>query len=284
MIVLRELAPAKLNLYLHVTGKRPDGYHLLDSLVVFADIADKLEVTPADKIALSIVGPYADRIDAKDNSVLKAADVLRTHFKIKTGAALTLHKNLPVGAGLGGGSADAAAALKLLARFWKVKPAVQELHKLGLPLGADVPVCLHSTASYVSGIGEVVEPSPVVTGLYAVLVNTGEPLLTAAVFAQHGEAFSSAMRHPHSFDSPEACVQFLQKSKNDLQNTAVKLMPGIKEALGALGETKECALARMSGSGGTCFGLFTDQKTAQEAAQKLAEVHPEWWVKAATLR
>jgi len=284
MIVLRELAQAKINLYLHVTGKRADNYHLLDSLVVFADAGDKLEVIPADTLTLSIKGPYATHVPEGDNSVLKAADALGRHCGVKTGAAMTLHKHLPTGAGMGGGSADAAAALRLLSRFWKVKPTPQELHKLALSLGADVPACLRGGALYVSGIGEALEAGPALAGLHIVLASPGKPLLTRDAFAAHKGAFSSPPRHPHAFASKDALIQFLQKTKNDLQPTAIKLMPEIGTVLAALGEEEECLLARMTGSGSACFGCFADQLSAQNAAQQLSERHPTWWVKATTVQ
>jgi 4-diphosphocytidyl-2-C-methyl-D-erythritol kinase len=284
MIVLRELAKAKINFYLHVTGKRPDNYHVLDSLVAFSDVGDKLEIIPADEITVTVTGPFAEVVPAKDNSVIKAAQALKTQFKVTHGAAITLHKNLPAGAGLGGGSADAAAALRLLSRFWKLKPTAPELHKISIGLGADVPACLRSTTLYVGGIGETLESGPVMAGLPIVLVYPGKPLLTRDVFMAHKAAFSSAPRHPHAFAERNALIQFLQKNKNDLQSTAITLLPEIGKALDALKTEQGCQLARMTGSGSTCFGCFSDISEAQAAAQKIAEKNPSWWVKPAVIQ
>ena len=284
MIVLRELAKAKINFYLHVTGKRADNYHLLDSLIAFCNLGDKLEVISGDEITVTVTGEFAEAVPAKDNSVIKAALALKTQFKVSQGAAITLHKHLPAGAGLGGGSADAAAALRLLTRFWKIKPAAPELYKIALSLGADVPACLRSTSLYVGGVGETLESGPPLTGLPVVLVNPGKPLITRDVFAAHKLTTSSAPRHPHAFATREALIQFLQKNKNDLERTAIGLLPEIENVLSAFKAEKDCQLARMTGSGSTCFGCFADLPAAQNAAQKIGDKHPTWWVKAATIQ
>jgi 4-diphosphocytidyl-2-C-methyl-D-erythritol kinase len=284
MIVLREMAPAKINLYLHITGKRDDGYHLLDSLVAFADVNDKLEVTFSDTLTLVTEGSYAAKLPAKDNIVLKAAEALRKQYNVTKGAAITLHKNLPIGAGLGGGSADAAAAIRLLSRFWKITPGPKELHDIALALGADVLACLRATSVYMGGIGDVIETGPSFVGTYIVLINPGKPLATEKVFARFKDDFSTAVRHPHAFGSQEACIQFLQKTKNDLQNTAIEMLPEIETILKALVAQKDCQLARMSGSGATCFGMFSEALPAQNAAQELSAEYPDWWIKTATIR
>jgi len=284
MIVLRELAPAKINLYLHVIGKRKDGYHLLDSLIGFADLHDKLEVVPADTITVAVEGPFAPSLSADDNSVIKAARALQALSKVTAGAAITLHKNLPVGAGIGGGSADAAAVLRLLMRFWKIKPSPKEIHTLALSLGADVPACMRSSSLYMSGIGEVIEPGPVLSDLWIVLVHPAKPLLSAQVFKDRAGAFSQATSHPHAFLEPQAAINFLQKTRNDLQSTAAKLVPEIGDVLDALSAEKECMLARMSGSGSACFGVFSNQQQADKMQLQLSARHPGWWIKTAHIR
>jgi 4-diphosphocytidyl-2-C-methyl-D-erythritol kinase len=284
MIVLRELAPAKVNLYLHVTGRRQDGYHLLDSLTVFADIADKLEVVPSGRLTVAFEGPYATSLLADDNSVLKAAERLRAYAKAGAGAAITLHKYLPVAGGIGGGSADAAATLRLLLRFWNIRVPQQDLEAMALALGADVPACLRSSSLYMEGIGERIEQGPRLAGLHAVLANPGRQLKTQEVFAAYKPPFSTPPRHPASFATPSACAEFLHKARNDLEPPAVALMPEIAVVKDALKGQKDCLLARMSGSGATCFGLFASAASAQDAAGKLRAEHPAWWVEATGLR
>lgn len=275
-------APAKLNLYLHVTGRRPDGYHLLDSLFVFADIGDRLTAAPADGLSLTVTGPFADALAAEDdNLVLRAARALAAAAGIAPQAALTLEKNLPVAAGLGGGSADAAAALTALSDLWGLS---QSLDEIALRLGADVPACLHGRPCLVSGIGEVLQPAPALGGpLHVVLVNPGLPLETRAVFAARAGDFSA----PGPLDRPCANVfdlaLALKPRRNDLEPAARFLMPEIDDVLSALGDMPGCLLARLSGSGPTCFGLFGTAATAERAAQRLTSAHAGWWVAKAAI-
>lgn len=284
MIVLREMALAKVNLYLHVTGRRPDGYHELDSWVAFADIGDTLEAVKADSLTLKVDGPQAHALPAEGNSVLKAAQAITEHYGITQGAALTLTKRLPVAAGIGGGSADAAAALRLLCRLWGITPPPRELAALALTLGADMPACLRSQALYMSGIGEKLAPAPSPQGWHAVLVNPGKALLTREVFAALEPPFSSAARHPAAFDSEAAALGFLKHTRNDLQAPAARQMPVIESVLAALDVQPGCALARMSGSGATCFGIYNTEENAQNTANLLSEAYPEWWVQQTRLR
>lgn len=284
MIVLRELAPAKVNLYLHVTGRRADGYHLLDSLTGFTEFGDKLEVVPADSLTLTLEGTYASSLSAQDNSVLKAAELLREYGKMSPGAAITLHKRVPVAAGVGGGSADAAAALRLLKRFWSVNIPQGDLEVMALILGADVPACLHCSPLYMQGIGERIEQGPSLTGMHIVLANPGRPLKTPEVFAAYKGPFSTPARHPAAFATPAACAEFLGKARNDLEAPAIKLMPEIAVVRDALSSQKDCLLARMSGSGATCFGLFASATAAQAAASALTAQQGTWWIQATALR
>ncbi len=284
MIVLRELAPAKINLYLHITGKRADDYHLLDSLVVFADFNDKVEVSPASTLTLAIEGKYAKELSATDNTVLKTAEIIKKTFNVSAGAALTLHKNIPIGAGIGGGSSDAAATMRLLMRFWKINPTPKELNAIALSVGADVPACLRASSLYMSGIGEKIEPGPLPTGFSVVLAGIDKPLLTKDVFAKYNGNFSKESNHPFSFPASADFIKFLQKTKNDLQDPAIKLMPEIENILSALSAEENCLLTRMSGSGATCFGLFADKAQAEAAAIRLDEQNPTWWVKTANIR
>lgn len=282
MIVLREFAPAKINLYLHVLGKRADGYHLLDSLVAFANTGDIVQAAPADDITLTIEHNHG--LQPATNSVLKAAHALRDFAHVKAGAKIILHKYLPVAAGLGGGSADAAATLRLLIRLWNLSVSHSDLMALAITLGADVPACLHSTSLYMGGVGEWVEEGPSLKGMALLLVNPGKFLNTPEVFAARSGNFSSPPRHPREFASHKACVEFLAKAKNDLQTAAISLVPEIFDVIEMLLRQKECSLARMSGSGATCFGIFDHAQSAQKAANAISAAHPHWWVKSALIQ
>lgn len=272
---LEDLAPAKVNLALHVTGRRADGYHLLDSLVAFARVGDRLEAEPAPGLTLSLAGPFAAALGAgADNSVLAAASLLRPPGR---GAALRLVKVLPVASGLGGGSADAAAALRLLARLWRRPlpgPAA------ALSLGADVPVCLGGRPARMRGIGEDLSPVAL-PPFWMVLVNPGVPVPTAAVFAALAAKANPPLPNPPAFPDAAALAAWLARARNDLEPPARALAPPIDEALAALTAQPGCALARMSGSGATCFGLFAAEAPALAAFAALRAARPGWWIVAA---
>jgi 4-diphosphocytidyl-2-C-methyl-D-erythritol kinase len=277
-------APAKVNLSLHVVGKRADGYHLLDSLVAFAGIGDTLEFTPAAGLSLEITGPTAALIPAQgENIVLTAARRLAERAGVAADAAIRLTKRLPVAAGIGGGSADAAAALKGLARLWNTTLPEQDMHALALSLGADVPVCLAGRAMRMSGVGEVLEPAPPLPPAWLVLVNPMVPLHTPAVFKARQGDFSAANPLTAAPADAAALAEALASRRNDLTRAAVALEPVVGEILATLAADPACLLARMSGSGATCFGLFATQPAAEQAAARLAALHPAWWVAPAPL-
>lgn len=281
---VEEDAPAKLNLYLHVLGRRADGYHELDSLFAFADIADHLVAMPAPGLELVVDGPFATALEGEaDNLVLRAARTLATAAGVTAGARLHLTKNLPVAAGLGGGSADAAAALRALVRLWGLDFGAERLRALALPLGADIPACLFARPCFVGGIGEKIEPAPSLPALGVVLVNPRRPLPTGRVFAGLGGRYSSAARFVMTPGDPEALAAVLAIRRNDLAVPATALEPAVGRVLGAIGATSGCRLARLSGSGATCFGLFADRPAAAEAGDALRACHPEWWVAAGGL-
>lgn len=271
-----EAAPAKVNLFLQITGRQADGYHTLDSLVVFADIADRLGATLAPKLRLSIDGPFAADLPSGDeNLVLRAARVLAATAGVTAGAALRLTKVLPHAAGLGGGSADAAATFRLLERLWRCPPGSIRLLALAARVGADVPVCLESRPVRVGGIGEVLDRAPALPSFGLCLVNPGCPLLTKTVFAARNGPFSGRAELPSAWHDVSGLAARLAELRNDLEAPAIALCPPIATVLQALAATPRCLLARMSGSGATCFGLFPDATTAQQAAQQLAR--PGWW-------
>ena len=277
-------ARAKVNLYLHVTGKRPDGYHELDSLMVFPDLWDELVLERAGELSLEVAGPFAAALEAEggENLALRAARLLAAEAGGGRGARLRLTKNLPVAAGIGGGSADAAAALRGLCRFWDLDLPAGRLEALALDLGADVPPCLESRPVFARGIGELLTPAPDLPPFWLVLVNPGVPVATAKVFKARAGGFSAAVEAPtEPLADLDALLAFLARSGNDLEPVAVTLAPEVGAVLAALRRLAGCRFARMSGSGATCFGLFEGAAEAEAAAAELAAAHPDWWVAAA---
>ncbi len=278
------LAPAKINLYLHITGRRSDGYHLLDSLIVFAALGDTIEVYADDDLSLTIEGPFAAAIPhGRDNLVLRAAQALADAAGVKARAHIRLIKRLPVASGIGGGSADAAAALKTLAALWKVRPADEDLDRLALALGADVPVCLRSTPSFVSGVGEEIASAPALPPVWMVLANAGTPLATADVFRRRTGPFSPPARFADTPADADALADLLAERRNDLTDPAVNLAPIIGSVLANLEALPGALLSRMSGSGATAFALFADATAAETGAAQLWAAQPSWWVAATAL-
>jgi 4-diphosphocytidyl-2-C-methyl-D-erythritol kinase len=272
-------APAKVNLYLHVTGRRSDGYHLLDSLVVFAGAGDRLKFAAADELSLTLLGPAAAALSGdEDNIVLKAARRLAEILGRAPHAAITLEKHLPVAAGIGGGSADAAAALRGLLQLWQAELDEAALAELGLALGADLPVCLAGHPTQMSGVGEILRPAVKLPPAWLVLVNPRLALSTPAVFKARNGGFTPAAPLTAPPRDAEHLAQFLAERRNDLAPPALQLEPKVGELLDAIAATGDCLLARMSGSGATCFGLYVDAEAAQNAAEQLTQHDPHWWV------
>jgi 4-diphosphocytidyl-2-C-methyl-D-erythritol kinase len=282
--VIAEEAPAKLNLYLHVLGRRPDGYHELDSLVAFADVGDTIGVRPADGLSLTIDGPFASSLAAEPasgNLVTRAARLLAESVgRSDPAVAITLTKRLPVASGIGGGSADAAATLRALARLWGLGADHPSLGPLAARLGADVPVCLTGRSAYFGGIGDIVDPAPPLPPCAVVLVNPGIPLSTPAVFKARSGPFSTAARLSGDRAPTDAAgfAGLLASRHNDLTAPALSLVPEIGTVLEALSSAPGCLLARLSGSGATCFALFGDEAAARAAAAKIKAAQPDWWV------
>ncbi len=276
-----ERAPVKVNLSLLVTGRRADGYHLLDSLVVFGPAYDVLQAEPADGLSLAIEGPFAAGLGAgEDNLVLRAARALAGWAGVAPRARLVLEKRVPVASGIGGGSADAAAALRLLCRLWGCHPGAAALAALALSLGADVPVCLRSEPARMTGVGEVLAPLPPLPRCGLLLANPGLAVATADVFRARSAAFSPPAVLPPRWVDAAALAAALAGSANDLQPPACALCPPITSVLQRLAALPGCLLARMSGSGATCFALFPDPAAAQ-AAQ--GSVPAAWWCAAGPL-
>ena len=288
------LAPAKINLYLHVTGRRSDGFHCLDSLFVFADFGDGIEVRAGDgELRLSIDGPFAGALPiSDDNLVMKAARAFRTFAEDRAGNAhdvganIRLTKSLPVAAGIGGGSADAAATLHALNDFWDVGASLDDLSGLAAMLGADVPPCLHADPVQAAGIGEILAPAVPLPDCAILLVNPGVPLLTAEAFKAFASAepiYSPAAPLVTAPGSLGALIEMLELRHNDLQPVAEQLVPAISGVLDRLRKESGCLLARLSGSGPTCFGLFADRDAAAAAGRAIAAEHPDWWVQSGML-
>jgi 4-diphosphocytidyl-2-C-methyl-D-erythritol kinase len=278
-------APAKLNLYLHVVGRRGDGYHLLDSLIAFADIGDRLTAAPADALSLTVEGPEAAGLAdlGDDNLVLRAARLLAERAGVEARAVLHLVKNLPIASGIGGGSADAAAALSALNQLWDHPLSREALAELGLKLGADVPACLAGRPVWVGGIGEQVEMAPALPPLGLVLANPRRPLPTPAVFRARCGPFSRLGRFETVPPDPTALAAILATRRNNLTEAAIGLVPEIARVLDALERLPGALLSRMSGSGATCFALFAGREQAMVAARHLARGEPGWWVEGGAL-
>jgi len=272
---MRALARAKVNLWLKVVGRRADGYHLLDSLVAFADLADELEATPSERLSLAVDGPSSAALTGEaDNLVLKAARLLADHAGVAPRAALHLTKRIPVAAGLGGGSADAAAALQTLADLWRLAQPVDALFDLAGRLGADVPMCLAGRTALVSGVGEKLAPAPALPGCGLLLVNPGVALATAPVFAARRGDFSPVQPPASPWSDLASFVEALADRGNDLTAAATSLCPAIVEVLAFLRRTDAVRYAAMTGSGATCFALYDTSAAAHRAA---ATVPAAWW-------
>ena len=284
-----EKARAKINLTLHVTGRREDGYHLLDSLVVFADYGDDLILSPASTTSLEIKGPFGKGLEAEDNNLILQAHrflsqklkrpVPPTHFE--------LVKNLPVSSGIGGGSSDAAAALRGLIKLWQLDVDEQTLGEIALTLGADVPVCLNGTTCQMQGIGEVISPVSHFTPLYIVLVNAGVKVSTPLIFSQlnlqKGSPAFDALEPFENVQSQDQWITWLENGRNDMQQAAMSQSEKIAQTLDAIDHTSNLLFSRMSGSGATCFGLYTNKQDAQTACDKIKRDHGDWWAVASRI-
>ncbi|WP_439634333.1 4-(cytidine 5'-diphospho)-2-C-methyl-D-erythritol kinase [Glycocaulis sp.] len=282
---LTAFAPAKINLTLRVARPRADGYHPLQSLVVFADWGDTLHASPADDLTLQLDGPFAPALaDDTHNLVLKAAWALRAAAdRPQLGARLVLEKHLPVASGMGGGSADAAAALRVLNDLWELGFSTRALAEIGSVVGADVPACVWSRPVLMEGIGEDIRVLPAWPELNAVIVNPGKPVSTADVFraldqSKERKTFGALTRAPVAGD-PAAALALAAAGHNDLEAPAMALEPVIGDVLAELNAFDAVRLARMSGSGASCFALLDEAETASQVARALSESHPDWIVR-----
>lgn len=280
-------APAKLNLYLHVTGRRPDGYHLLDSLVAFASIGDHVTVAEAPRFTFTVEGEFAADIPSGDgaeaNLAVRAARLLAERLGRPPDIAVHLRKSLPPASGIGGGSADAAATLRALAALWGIGEDDAMLFDLAARLGADVPVCLFSRTSRLRGIGDDLEPAPSLSGVPIILANPLVSVSTPDVFRRYSGGFSDSLGSVDPPADPSALARWLAERRNDLAEPAEQVAPIIGTVLASLLREPDCLIARMSGSGATCFGLFGSEEATTLAARHIERSHPGWWVRSGTL-
>jgi 4-diphosphocytidyl-2-C-methyl-D-erythritol kinase len=273
-------APAKINLFLHVVGRRPDGYHLLESLFVFTETGDRLHLNPSDVFSFAASGPFADQLSVSthdDNLVVRAANLIASTAGQALDVSIELEKNLPIASGIGGGSADAAATLKLLNSYWNLNWPTERLEALALELGADVPACLHETPIMVRGIGEDISHDIAYDGpRHILLVNPLVSVSTPAVFKAFtaSSAFDLSLDHGYMSKPSE---ELLLTTSNSLQKSASGLCPEINEVLKALQACKHTNIVRMAGSGATCFALFDDSKACAQACAIIKANHPNWW-------
>ena len=282
-MILEERAPAKINLFLKVLGRRADGFHEIESLVAFARFGDTLSLNLASGITLETTGPFAAALGSENNLVLEGVKQLRARCPVVQAGAFFLEKNIPVAAGLGGGSADAAAALRLIGRANPGVITPQIIEEAASALGSDVPACLMSHAAIIRGRGEKITALEAFPALDIVLVNPGIPLAARDVYAALGapymeEDFVPGETGQTSFATAGELLKFISNAGNDLQPPAMKLAPVIGDVLSALSQTQGCELARMSGSGSTCFGVFANAGHAASAGNRLRAAHPDWWV------
>jgi len=273
--VVTERAPAKINLFLHVGDKRADGFHPVQSLAVFTDLGDCLTLETAFGLSLTIDGPFAKGLDGEsDNLVLRAARALDSQ-----GAKLTLTKNLPVASGIGGGSADAAAALRGLRQLWSVAKDDVTLRDIAAGLGSDIPVCLLSQSCFMEGRGEILRPAQSMPRVPMLLVNPGVPVPTKDVFAALKDRSGVEMALPRGrFSDTADLLRFLETTRNDLEEPARRLQPVIGEVLARIAALPGALVARMSGSGATCFAIFADDDCCARAADMLKQAHGDWWI------
>jgi len=280
-----EIARAKVNLHLHVLGRRRDGHHLIDSLAVFPELGDRIEVEAASGLSLSVDGPFADQLPSDGaNLVLRAAEALSRLAGSGRGAAIRLEKALPVAGGIGGGSADAAATLRGLVRLWSVRPSAEALAGLALGLGADVPVCLGAPRpALMGGVGEMLRPAPPLPEVWLALANPGVPIPTAEVFRRLDRRDGRPAEPPaEGFRDARALADWLARQSNMMEAAAEALAPAVGATRRALADTEGCLLARMSGSGSTCFGLYAEAAAALAAAEALRD--RGLWAAAAPVR
>ncbi len=274
-MTIAQKAYAKINLSLNITGKRSNGYHELHSLIAFADVDEWVSAKPSDLLTLSISGAFASALSTKDNLVLTVAKAFQQHIGTRQGAALHLHKMMPVASGIGGGSSDAAAALHCLNHVWGSNLPLGTLQEFTLPFGADIPVCLYAKPCIMEGIGETITPCDELQPLHAVLVNPLKAIATQQIFKSLPPIFEQS----NIYNSNATLTEL----SNDLQPHAIQQCAEVQHIIDALSATDGCICARMSGSGATCFGLFESQDEAQRANRMILDQFSSFWVRTTSI-
>lgn len=274
------LAPAKLNLYLHITGIREDDYHLLDSLIAFTEFGDDITVKLADDLTIAADGPYATGMPiGEGNLMMRIARKLQGMATGNPGADIHVEKKIPVSAGVGGGSADAIAVMRALIQLWDLEIDDKEIYEIALELGTDLPVCYFGKTAFVDGIGENIREANPLPDCGVLLINPGVTLSTPVVFENRKGGFSPADAFlKETIRTPDALADLLEDRVNDLTDAAQQLAPVIREVLGALKRTPDCLAYKMSGSGATCWGIFETFEDAERTALALNQERPDWWV------
>ncbi len=274
-ITIEERACAKVNLALHVTGVREDGYHTLDSIIFFTDISDRLFIKKRGENGLFLTGEFSKTISVKKNTILQVLKLFQNELTDRF--SINLEKNLPIGAGLGGGSADAAAVIRFLVNYYTIPmPSLKSISKIG----ADIPVCIASVASRVEGIGEIVKPINITSiDVWIVLVNPRIFVSTSSIFQELTQKRNKPLSPFSDFNNTDQFIDYLKTQRNDLQAIAVNKWPEISYVLDTIEETQGVLLSRMSGSGSTCFGLYKSQEIAKKAANYINKKNNKWWIK-----
>lgn len=279
--MLKIFAPAKINLYLHITGKRTDGYHLLDSLICHADIGDHLYFEQSHQLNFSITGAFSHNLPQNQNNlVIKAANAFFDAANIAASASIILEKNLPPSSGIGSGSSDAAATLKGLQQLYNVKLDEAILRSICIKLGADVYMCMNNTPKFISGIGEEIA-STTLPGFYLVLINPLTGISTLDIFAslKLADKYKSSVDNYNDFPNLGALIEFLKNKANDLADAAISFCSEIRDILELFNQQPKCLYQNLSGSGATCFGIFANYEDATAAAKNMALAKPSFWIK-----
>jgi 4-diphosphocytidyl-2-C-methyl-D-erythritol kinase len=266
-------APAKINLSLLITGKREDGYHLLHSLICFANLGDDIIITPADNFKFTQESEFKNLPKSSNNLIVQTAHKMAETFNKPLNCHLHLIKKIPIGAGLGGGSSDVAVTIKALLKFWNITPENDQLQKFSLSIGADVPVCYYAHPCIFEGIGEIITPLPSLPRVHAVLIYPNQFCSTPEVFKNYNGEFSDTP------EIPKNIWTYLEQNGNDLTSSAIQNIPAIQDILNILEKTGHCKLSRMSGSGSCCFGIFENENQAKQVAEKIQKERPNWWVR-----
>ena len=285
MTVFQAKSLAKINLFLHIMGKRKDGYHELDSLVAFTnDVYDIINVELSDQYQLVINGPFANQLATNENIITRTVNLLSQKYHKPPLAKISLTKNLPSASGIGGGSSNAATVIKLLCELWNLSIPNAELISICKVIGADVPMFTVNQALYFNGIGEILTPVKEFPSIYAILINPGIFISTPEIFKMGlEEYYKSQIYHQYSFDN-QTLISFLKQTQNDLYFNSLQLAPSLSNIVNTLAGFEGCELSRMSGSGSTCFGLFTNIQQAETALKSLQVMFPNYWIKLTTLK